>query len=77
MRVGHTLWMDDMGDNVQECGLGTSGEFARPLPCVSLERRGTTISQIGDLCSGNEGTTPLTEGVLVLEFGAHYDLSGG
>lgn len=35
------------------------------------------ISQIGDLYSGNEGTTPLTEGVLVLEFGAHYDLSGG
>lgn len=40
-------------------------------------RRGTMISQIGDLYSGNEGTTPLTEGVLVLEFGAHYDLSGG
>lgn len=62
-----------MGDNVRECGQGTSGEFARPLPCVSLETGGIMISQIGDLCVETGETRRLTEGVLVLEFGAHYD----
>ena len=70
---GWTIW----GDNVQECGRGTSGEFARPPPCVSLETEVRNAqSDWGSAVEMGE-RRPLTEGVLVLEFGAHCDLRGG
>jgi hypothetical protein len=72
-----SLWMDDMGDNVRECGRDTSDEFALPLPCASLEREGNNDqSDWGSVVETGQ-PRPLTEGVFVLEFRAHDDLSRG
>lgn len=53
-----SLWMDDMGDNVRECGRGTSGEFALPLPFASLEREGNNDQSDWGSAVGNGVTTP-------------------
>ena len=52
------FWMDDMGDNVRECGRGTSGEFALPLPFASLEREGNNDQSDWGSAVGNGVTTP-------------------
>ena len=56
-----SLWMDDVGDNVRECGRDTSDEFALPLPCVSLETWGDSDQSDLGICEwkrGNHARSP-------------------
>jgi hypothetical protein len=72
--------MDDMGEITYGNAVWVllANSLGLCLAFLWRPRGEPTIRQIEDISAvKTRGTTPLTEGVLVLEFGAHYDLSGG